>query len=67
MRSCSGSDEPVAVGVGGGGGAGGDVELAADRLDVFGGGTTSDPERLGDLFVGLAFDEEVQDSELTRC
>src|SRR5680860_80470 len=59
-----GLHEVMLEGVGDGGGARLDAELAKDVGDVGGGGAVSDEQRLGDLPVGAAVDEQSQDLPL---
>ena len=57
----AGSDQTVAAGVGRCCRPGRHVELMQDHLDVLGGGVAADSERGGDLLIGVALDEQVED------
>lgn len=44
-----------------------DLELAQDRCDVVFDGLVTDPEEGGDLLVGIATSDTIENLDLTRC
>ena len=64
INGCGISDEAAPDGDGGGRGAGWRVQLGEDAGDVSAHGANADEQDLGDLPVGLPFDEEAEDVDV---